>query len=751
MKVHRISTALSLTLLTALAVAPIAKAVGDPNIDSGVGSAASRGPFGFNHTGNAPIYDTPANDYGVWRDAYGGLRDAGMQPDNLTTRVPEPTWEDTHPVGPPVPSGAPGGLAAGGIGGGLGLGIAGLGAGLGFPLSGGFGSLGSFTGVSPISAAGAAALTNPLGVGGGTGLGPYSFPRTTFGFAGSPGSFLAGAPFTGQRYNGGGSGYIVTPSVTTKNVTASGVSTNTTTWNTTFGPAQFIQATSGPATGQKIVTTFIINGNKYSSTANGVPSTASPASVVDPNIANLLTMFGLNIPINMPAANSSITTKLTTANATTNPFLPAGTNFDPNAFIHNGSAGSIGGGWATPTTAGGQNGYFWTNLPGGNGNFGSSFATQATSGSPQSAFFGGSFGSTTIGGGYPTNATAGQYRSADYPNVDLGNSGGMGGGNLASVGFGLPGYGVPNVGVGFPGYSGGGGSTAAVGPGYAGGAAAAGAAGAYGGGGGFSNGALTAPNTSVYTSTQAGNGFNQAATTTTGTVTPSGGGSSFTQNVVTAPVNGVMSSTTSTTPGGTSTTNSFSQVFPPPVGSGAAPEGYVGPGPGPAVGGVEPGPVSSRVQPSTIAGARIDNGDGAYGFFGGTPAMVSAVMSGSEYGMPFIGNQTPLGAYAAATFLRTRREVSSHAAAGYGPIGNITTDLEPKLAAMHLTACQAIGSVIGSMRFANGDILTYGTNGTLRLAADNSGSITLNDGQILTFKMATPEVRAVALKSTVLF
>src|SRR6185437_4565599 len=323
---------------------------------------------------------------------------------------------------------------------------------------GGLGSLGAFTGVSPISAAAAASLTNPLPLGNGTGLGPYNFPRTTFGFAGAPGAFYPGAPFTGQRYNGQGSGYIVNPSVTTRNVTNGGTSTNTTTWNTTYGPAQFSQATSGPANNETVVTTFMVNGNTYSSTSQGVQASTAPTSVMDPNIANLLTMFGLNVPTNLPGANSSITTTLTTGNATQNPYLPNGYNFDPNAFIHNGFSGTIGSsGAATPATAGGQDAYFWTNLPGGSGMLGSSFATQATSGGQQSAFFGGNFGSNTIGGGYPTNATAGNWRSAEYPNVDSGNNGGIGGGNLASVGFGLPGYGVPNFGVGFPGYSGGGG------------------------------------------------------------------------------------------------------------------------------------------------------------------------------------------------------------------------------------------------------------------------------------------------------
>src|SRR5438270_10728587 len=86
MKPVKICTAASIFLIAQ--GAPQVLAAGDSNLDSGVGSAASRGSFGYN-ANYEPMYDTPANDYGVWRDAYGGLRDRGMIPDNLTTRVPE--------------------------------------------------------------------------------------------------------------------------------------------------------------------------------------------------------------------------------------------------------------------------------------------------------------------------------------------------------------------------------------------------------------------------------------------------------------------------------------------------------------------------------------------------------------------------------------------------------------------------------------------------------------------------------------
>jgi hypothetical protein len=119
---------------------------------------------------------------------------------------------------------------------------------------------------------------------------------------------------------------------------------------------------------------------------------------------------------------------------------------------------------------------------------------------------------------------------------------------------------------------------------------------------------------------------------------------------------------------------------------------------------------------------------------------------------PFMGGNAlpPLAWYTAYRSAGIRLQAQSTFAAGSGPQGSLTTDLEPRLAAMHLTPSQAIGRVIGSARFENGDILTYGTKGTLRLAPDNSGSITFNDGQILTFTKAAPEIRWVALRSSLL-
>jgi hypothetical protein len=67
-----------------------------------------------------------------------------------------------------------------------------------------------------------------------------------------------------------------------------------------------------------------------------------------------------------------------------------------------------------------------------------------------------------------------------------------------------------------------------------------------------------------------------------------------------------------------------------------------------------------------------------------------------------------------------------------------------------LTPETAIGKIEGSFRYQNGDIITHGSKGTLRLAADNSGSITFNDGEILTFQKAPAALRLMALRSALI-
>jgi hypothetical protein len=68
-----------------------------------------------------------------------------------------------------------------------------------------------------------------------------------------------------------------------------------------------------------------------------------------------------------------------------------------------------------------------------------------------------------------------------------------------------------------------------------------------------------------------------------------------------------------------------------------------------------------------------------------------------------------------------------------------------------LRPSQMLGTIIGHMRYTNGDIITFGSKGTMRLAADNSGSITLNSGEVVTFRRAGEDLRQIAYRSLFLF
>jgi hypothetical protein len=830
MKPQRIFTALSLLLLSAV-IPQLVLAVGDSNLDSGVGTDASRGPWGYNNTGSKPIYDTPPNTYGVWRDANGALRDAGMTPDNLTTYVHQPTWEEAHPVGPPHLAGSPGGLGGAVGGGGVGISTGGI----GFGLGSGMGAFGAFTGVSPFASAATAALTNPTPTVGGSGLGPFgSAPRTAFGFAGTGGEFFPVHPFLGGVNAGPGGGFTVDPKVTSTNVTQGGVSTTTTTFNTTFGPSQFQQTTMGTGNNANTTLTLTINGNVFKTQVQGPPPTVTNGS-----------FFGLSnipIPINNPAPNTTVTSTLVSNNATTNPAVPAGAFFNPNAIAQGqGSAGNFGANTASPATSGSALSFFQTNTP-QQGNFGAGFATPQTAGIPSSVFFGGSFASTTIGGGFPTEATSGGPRSASFPNADLGNDIGIGGGSLGSVAFGIPGFATPNIASALPGFSTSAGGSSFLGGGFSG----------IGYGPVVGNAPQTASApanlTNPTTGTTTGTSISSTGTTNPNPDTGvqfddqgffgsdiemdmwgpngfvpqgrgpglvpsrSGGPSSFGYGGYGPMAPGALRSF-GNGPSGQFPFGGRGPVPPAPVpfgvsgGYGPGGRGSYGPGPygpggmgsyGPGgIGSYGPGaygpggmgsygnqgsgradatknngglgPVNAGTQSNctkpgiamrnsrrrlaaVVPFMPLDNGDGAFGFFGGTTAMEHDMREGLEGKYPYLGNApTPGQMFSAGRYVHDWRTRQSLAISGIGPIGNTTTDLECKLAKMNLTICDAIGTVIGSTRFDNGDILTYGTAGTLRLSTDNSGSITFNDGEILTFGCAEPEVRKLALKSTLYF
>lgn len=767
MKALRISTALSLLVLSAT-LPQHAGAAGDPNLDSGVGSAASRGPFGFNNTNNGNIYDTPANDYGVWRDAYGALRDRGMIPDNLTTRVPEPTWEDTHPAGPPKPTGAPGGLAAGGFGfGGFG-GLGGLG-GVGSGFLSGFGTFGS----PAFRTATASAFNHPI-PSNITGLGPFeTAPRTAFGFLGSmPGVW--GPVFNGQRYMGRGSGYIPTGRVTATNTTAAdGTSRTITSWNTGAGTAKLIRTTRPDGAGGTITTdTFQMNGNTYTTTfrtaGNGTSgsSTGSSSSVgTGSDTEEVDTGAGFSIP-----RNERMTFNANSNNGFTNPFVPMSPNnfVDQNAFAH-GSGGNFGG-YATPRNDGTEMSFFYHNDQGG-GNFGG-YAGPNNDGTERSVLFPSNLNANSIAGGYAGPNTDGTERSFTFPNVDLNNGMGTGfggfptfggGGGVPTVGsapigafngfsplLGLSGsYGTPGgaFGGGGPGFNSGG----YLGPGMP---ASSGMSGAGSTGGGEVSGTSSIPedeksNGSI--ARAAGANLNQNR----GAASLRQANPFFGQIPITGPSGpaiGTMGEHMAATPESWADIAAMDAAAARPAGNRIHRAQQLRTRDNYRTGsGTARGASVNRSGKNGNGGLSTTSGDGSFGFFGGSNAIAAAINAGMSYSMPFLGGsaQPPLAWYTAARNYRNHFEPQSFIAAGNGLQGST---VEQKLAEKEpLCPERAIGRVIGSMCFDNGDIITYGTAGTLRLAADNSGSITFNNGQVLTFVKAPEALRRVALQSTFMF
>jgi hypothetical protein len=829
MKLLRVSIALSVSLLSA-GVIEQAKAAGDPNLDSGIGSGASRGPYGFNNTGNIPVYDDPPNNYGVYRDVYGGFRDKGMIPDNLYERVPELTWIQAHPPGPPKLAGSPGGLGGGGYGfGGLGL----LGGGLNTPLGGGLGAFGAFSGIAPLATAAAAALTNPLPVGGGKAIGPTALqPRTAYGFAGSPGIFNTSYPYLGGPYLGPQSGYLVNPSVTASNTTgANGLSTSKWTWNTTYGPATLTQVATPNSnnTQQNVVDTFTLNGNTYStSTVINAPAgitstiggsagtTASTSASTTTNTstgsttsttttANTPLFPGFNF-LPTPPLNGSITSSLTTGNAQQNPTAvngPAG-YVNQNYLSQTTEPGNFGATFNAPQTMGQQSSQFWTNNF-GIGNFGAMFAGPMTDGTQKSVFFNGNFNSGNFGSMFATPATDGSQYSFRYPNPNINNGIGIPTGGLGTVAFGLPGYNTPNDSSLFPGLASGSGYGYAGLSGYP-----------YVGG---------APEPEGPASAQPGNYYSD------GSLVQEQGGSTFINGSVAqpppppaattsgAPINVFLNGAAGMAPaagyvpmaapypagGGAANAAGNNMALPPSPrgtagnGSGGGFTGAVGPsapvliGPAPTgvtlqTGTIERTPgntgtqwsVQTLVEPPLLPppgllnadrpmpvnlgyGGRAnrhrqpvcDNSpDGACGFFGGAPAAITALNHGLHNSdrLPYLGYPlTPMGTYVGARVLAVRMDNAIGAAGPTTPTTTLASELECRLAARKLPLDKALGRVIGSMRFASGEILTYGTGATLHLAVDNSGSLTFNDGEVVTFTHAPPCLRQIALQSTVIF
>lgn len=174
-----------------------------------------------------------------------------------------------------------------------------------------------------------------------------------------------------------------------------------------------------------------------------------------------------------------------------------------------------------------------------------------------------------------------------------------------------------------------------------------------------------------------------------------------------------------------------------------------------------------RVRTTPMAGCPIYGGtrteavvpvfnpgaDGAYGFFGGEAGERSAIRHGIEANqVPFMGLQTtPMTTYSALRNLAARLSYQQLASGPQTPTTTLATDLEARLAARNIALAGVLGTVVGSVRLTNGDICTYGTLATLHLASDNSGSLTFNDGEVLTFPQASPCLRQIALQSTLIF
>jgi len=706
MKSLRTCTALTLTLLSV--VAPAAFAVGDPNTDTGVGSSASRGPFGFSNN-NDVIFDTPVNSYGVYRDVNGGLRDRGMIPDNLITPVPEQTWQEAHANRGPMPGGgAPGGLggAGGGSGGGIpfGLGLSGIGglagAGLGAGGIGGVGAgLGGFVGAGGPRFGG---LGNAgLGV---SGTGPTGqIPRTPYGFAGTPGTYFNNFPAQQQRYMGYGSGFLPFNNTTTSNTTTTDGGTirseDIIFQNTSAGPVQqkqtMIQAEDGTIS---TFNQFQYNGNSSSSSTRLAPTNGLTIDNIGPDGTPML--FTVQ---NADGTTSSVTpvrprnfTSYSTQdsnNGFSNPFVPnTPTSLRDNNSIVSGQGGIFGSGFATPATSGdARSALFFDSQA--TGNFGG-FATPATSGSPRSVYFPSSLNSSgSLGAGFATPQTSGSERSVIY--------------------------GDPNSISGLGGF-------------------------AAGAGGGISAG----------TGNRAG--WGNASGNMTGQM----------EDVKS---NGAIARSGSFAAGpGSLRTNGTQRVNPQldVEGGAAIRSGFLGPL---TVGGGAPiGTMGSRMavgatfdgtqlptayggttlQRVIIPDAGVGNGNSSASIGSARPPNLPALgpTLASPTSSPVVFRPV-LAPYVYGRMQEMRLRIQTRAVAPEGPIGNLTTMRDRDLATLNLSPDQAIGQVIGSMRYSNGDIITFGSKGTLRLAPDNSGSITLNNGEILTFKQASAAVRSVALRS----
>lgn len=715
MKSLRVSTAITLMLMSA--AAPAALSVGDPNTDTGVGSASSRGPFGFS-SNNDVIYETPVNTYGVYRDAHGGLRDRGMIPDNLVTPAPEPTWEEANANRAPMPGGgAPGGLggfggALGGIGGGLpgfgvglgagGLGIGGIGGSIGGIPGNGIGGIGAGVGQFPVGVGLSpmrfnGATNASVGVGG---AGPTAqVPRTPFGFSNTPGTFFRGWPAPQQRFMGPSSGFIPFNRGTAMNRTflsgGNTISEDTIIHNTSAGPARELRRLVTDANGRTTVTSsFTYNGNSWtqSSVYNGNSGTGPDniAANGDPITFQVQNADGTTQTVQaVRPRNFSTSWNQSSNNAFTSPSTPnTPWTVADNTDSANGTPGSFGAGFATPQTSGHHRSALFADNQ-ATGNFGGGFATPTTSGDPSGVYFQSSLNASgALGASTATPQSAGHPRSAIYSN--------------------------PNNRFGPGGFGG------------------------LGGLGGISAGTGNQANR--------GGGFSSSAAGVSGEVLDANDKS-----------NGAIARA-----GRRNNTGSINAQF-EVEGMNAIDDGSAA-----AVNtGARLSTMRGRAATSAAAintGARLSGpfttGDQIAGFTGGGAVTTGGstlqrvIPNSSQAGAGSAAALTPpltaTGAYAMSRVNDVRNMVQNGFVSGESSSHNIHTTREVDLQKLNLTPSQAIGRVIGSMRFENGDIVTYGSKGTLRLAHDNSGSITLNSGEVYTFRKATPEMRWVALRSALI-
>jgi hypothetical protein len=127
------------------------------------------------------------------------------------------------------------------------------------------------------------------------------------------------------------------------------------------------------------------------------------------------------------------------------------------------------------------------------------------------------------------------------------------------------------------------------------------------------------------------------------------------------------------------------------------------------------------------------------------------ILAGAGFDCSAAAAVPPLTYLTAAALEHVRSTVQSGFVGGNGWQGNVATDLEPLLHDMSMTPENIIGQVLGSFRYENGDIIIYGSKATLHLSYDNSGSITFNDGEILTLQQMPACLRAVALNGALIF